>query len=157
MLSLAKRLKAPIFQASTSEVYGDPAVHPQQEGDWGYVNSIGIRSCYDERRRDAEPLFFDYHRQHRLDTKVARISTLRSADAGWRWTVVSNFIAQTLLGEDITIYGDAQQTRLFCYVDDLIRIFLVFMDVGANIRGPINLGNPKKFTICELAERGWRK
>ena len=154
MLGLAKRLKAPIFQASTSEVYGDPSVHPQQESYWGNVNPIGIRSCYDEGKRCAETLFFDYHRQHGLDIKVARIfNTYGPRMHAGDGRVVSNFIVQALLGEDITIYGDGQQTRSFCYVDDLVRGFLAFMDAGPDVHGPINLGNPNEFTIRELAEK----
>ncbi len=153
MLGLAKRLKIPIFQASTSEVYGDPSVHPQQESYWGNVNPIGIRSCYDEGKRCAETLFFDYYRQHNLDIKVARIFNtygprMHAADG----RVVSNFIVQALQGEDITIYGDGSQSRSFCYVDDLIRGFLTFMDAGPELHGPINLGNPETLTIRELAE-----
>ncbi len=154
MLGLAKRLKVPIFQASTSEVYGDPSVHPQTESYWGNVNPIGIRSCYDEGKRCAETLFFDYHRQHNLDIKEARIFNtygprMHAADG----RVVSNFIVQALQGEDITIYGDGSQSRSFCYVDDLIRGFLAFMDAGPELHGPINLGNPNEFTIRELAEQ----
>ena len=154
MLGLAKRLKVPIFQASTSEIYGDPAEHPQTEGYWGNVNPIGIRSCYDEGKRCAETLFFDYHRQNKLDIKVARIFNtygprMHAADG----RVVSNFIVQALLGEDITMYGDGSQTRSFCYVDDLVRGFLAFMDAGPEVHGPINLGNPNEFTILELAEK----
>lgn len=154
MLGLAKRLKAPIFQASTSEVYGDPAVHPQVEEYWGNVNPIGIRSCYDEGKRCAETLFFDYHRQHGLDIKVARIfNTYGPRMNAGDGRVVSNFIVQALRGEDITIYGDGQQTRSFCYVDDLIAGFLAFMDAGPDVHGPINIGNPNEFTIRELAEK----
>ncbi|WP_373457048.1 UDP-glucuronic acid decarboxylase family protein [Porphyrobacter sp. GA68] len=154
MLGLAKRLKAPIFQASTSEVYGDPAVHPQVEEYWGNVNPIGIRSCYDEGKRCAETLFFDYHRQHGLDIKVARIfNTYGPRMNAGDGRVVSNFIVQALRGEDITIYGDGQQTRSFCYVDDLVAGFLSFMDAGPDIHGPINIGNPNEFTIRELAEK----
>ncbi len=154
MLGLAKRLRVPIFQASTSEVYGDPSVHPQTEDYWGNVNPIGIRSCYDEGKRCAETLFFDYHRQHQLDIKVARIFNtygprMHASDG----RVVSNFIVQALKGEDITIFGDGQQTRSFCYVDDLIDGFLAFMDAGPEIHGPINLGNPNEFTIRQLAEQ----
>jgi UDP-glucuronate decarboxylase len=154
MLGLAKRLKVPIFQASTSEVYGDPSVHPQTESYWGNVNPIGIRSCYDEGKRCAETLFFDYHRQHALDVKVARIFNtygprMHASDG----RVVSNFIVQALRGEDITIFGDGAQTRSFCYVDDLIAGFLAFMDAGPEVHGPINLGNPNEFTIRELAEQ----
>ena len=154
MLGLAKRLKVPIFQASTSEVYGDPDVHPQPESYWGNVNPIGIRSCYDEGKRCAETLFFDYHRQHGLDIKVARIFNtygprMNAADG----RVVSNFIVQALQGEDITIYGDGSQTRSFCYVDDLVQGFLNFMDQGPEVNGPINIGNPNEFTIRQLAEQ----
>src|SRR5690606_26928224 len=154
MLGLAKRLKVPIFQASTSEVYGDPSVHPQTEAYWGNVNPIGVRSCYDEGKRCAETLFFDYHRQHNLDIKVARIFNtygprMHAADG----RVVSNFIVQALRGEDITIYGDGSQTRSFCYVDDLIAGFLALMEAGPDVHGPINLGNPNEFTILELAEK----
>ena len=153
MLGLAKRLKARIFQASTSEVYGDPDVHPQTEEYWGRVNPIGIRSCYDEGKRCAETLFFDYHRQHRLDIKVARIfNTYGPRMHPNDGRVVSNFIVQALQNRDITLYGDGQQTRSFCYVDDLVEGFLRFMDTPATLTGPINLGNPKEFTIRELAE-----
>ena len=153
MLGLAKRLKIPIFQASTSEVYGDPAIHPQVESYWGNVNPIGIRSCYDEGKRCAETLFFDYNRQHDLDIKVARIFNTygpRMHPADGR--VVSNFIVQALQGHDITIFGDGLQTRSFCYVDDLVEGFLRFMDAGPEVHGPINLGNPNEFTIGQLAE-----
>ncbi|TCJ31896.1 UDP-glucuronic acid decarboxylase family protein [Parafrankia sp. BMG5.11] len=158
MLGLAKRLKVPIFQASTSEVYGDPAVHPQTEAYWGNVNPIGIRSCYDEGKRCAETLFFDYHRQHHLKIKVARIFNtygprMHAADG----RVVSNFIVQALKGEDITIYGDGSQTRSFCYVDDLLRGFLALMDTADEVTGPINIGNPNEFTIRQLAEAVVRK
>ena len=153
MLELAERLRIPILQASTSEVYGDPAVHPQPEEYWGNVNPIGLRACYDEGKRCAETLFFDYHRQHRLSIKVARIFNTYGPrmhpDDG---RVVSNFIMQALKGEDITIYGDGTQTRSFCYVDDLIDGLLRFMDTTAEHTGPINLGNPGEFTILELAE-----
>jgi len=159
LLGLAKRLKATIFQASTSEVYGDPAVHPQTEAYWGNVNPIGLRSCYDEGKRCAETLFFDYHRQHGLDIRVARIfNTYGPRMHPNDGRVVSNFIVQALKGDDITLYGDGQQTRSFCYVDDMIEGFLRFMDLpkGANgapgFPGPINLGNPGEFTICQLAE-----
>ncbi|SEQ77857.1 UDP-glucuronate decarboxylase [Loktanella sp. DSM 29012] len=154
MLGLAKRLKCKIFQASTSEVYGDPSVHPQPEGYWGNVNPIGIRSCYDEGKRCAETLFFDYHRQHGLDIKVARIFNTygpRMHHADGR--VVSNFIVQALLGQPITIYGDGQQTRSFCYVDDLVEGFIRLMDTGPDVTGPMNLGNPGEFTMLELAEQ----
>ncbi|MGL4813568.1 MAG: UDP-glucuronic acid decarboxylase family protein [Beijerinckiaceae bacterium] len=153
MLGLAKRLKARIFQASTSEVYGDPTVHPQREDYWGNVNPIGIRSCYDEGKRCAETLFFDYHRQHRLDIKVARIfNTYGPRMHPNDGRVVSNFIVQALRGEDITIYGDGSQTRSFCYVDDLVRAFVLLMATGPDTTGPMNLGNPSEFTILELAE-----
>lgn len=159
MLGLAKRLNARIFQASTSEVYGDPSVHPQTEDYWGNVNPIGIRSCYDEGKRCAETLFFDYHRQHGLDIRVARIfNTYGPRMHPNDGRVVSNFIVQALRGEDITIYGEGQQTRSFCYVDDLIEGFIRFMDLprGENgapgFPGPINLGNPGEFTIRQLAE-----
>ena len=153
MLGLAKRLKCRIFQASTSEVYGDPTVHPQTEDYWGNVNPIGTRSCYDEGKRCAETLFFDYHRQHGLDIKVARIfNTYGPRMHPNDGRVVSNFIVQALKGEPITIYGDGSQTRAFCYVDDLIKGFVKLMDSPAGITGPINLGNPGEFTIRELAE-----
>ena len=153
MLGLAKRLKCRIFQASTSEVYGDPAVHPQTEGYWGNVNPIGIRSCYDEGKRCAETLFFDYHRQHKLDIKVARIfNTYGPRMHPNDGRVVSNFIVQALRGEPITIYGEGRQTRSFCYVDDLIEGFVRFMDTPQGFTGPLNLGNPGEFTILQLAE-----
>ena len=153
MLGLAKRLNAKIMQASTSEVYGDPAVHPQTEEYWGNVNTIGPRACYDEGKRCAETLFFDYHRQHKLPIKVIRIfNTYGPRMHPNDGRVVSNFIIQALKGEPITVYGDGQQTRSFCYVDDLIEGFLRFMDTPADITGPINLGNPGEFTILELAE-----
>jgi len=153
MLGLAKRLKCKIFQASTSEVYGDPTVHPQPESYWGNVNPIGIRSCYDEGKRCAETLFFDYHRQHRLDIKVARIfNTYGPRMHPNDGRVVSNFIVQALRGEPITIYGEGQQTRSFCYVDDLIEGFVRLMGTDATCTGPINLGNPGEFTIRQLAE-----
>lgn len=153
MLGLAKRLKCRIFQASTSEVYGDPVVHPQVEGYWGNVNPIGIRSCYDEGKRCAETLFFDYHRQHQLDIKVARIfNTYGPRMHPNDGRVVSNFIVQALKGEDITIYGEGQQTRSFCYVDDLIEGFVRLMGSEAGYPGPVNLGNPGEFTIRQLAE-----
>lgn len=154
MLGLAKRLGCKIFQASTSEVYGDPAVHPQPEEYWGNVNPIGPRSCYDEGKRCAETLFFDYHRQHGLDIKVVRIFNTygpRMHHADGR--VVSNFIVQALRGEPITIFGDGQQTRSFCYVDDLVEGFLRMMETDASVTGPVNLGNPGEFTIRELAEK----
>ena len=153
MLGLAKRLKCRIFQASTSEVYGDPVVHPQIESYWGNVNPIGIRSCYDEGKRCAETLFFDYHRQHQLDIKVARIfNTYGPRMHPNDGRVVSNFIVQALRGESITIYGEGQQTRSFCYVDDLIEAFVRFMDTDVGFTGPVNLGNPTEFTIRQLAE-----
>ncbi|HRK64333.1 MAG TPA: SDR family oxidoreductase [Terricaulis sp.] len=153
MLGLAKRLKARIFQASTSEVYGDPAQHPQTEEYWGNVNPIGVRSCYDEGKRCAETLFFDYHRQHKLEIKVARIfNTYGPRMHPNDGRVVSNFIMQALQNDDITIFGDGAQTRSFCYVDDLIDGFLKLMDSPAEITGPINLGNPNEFRIIELAE-----
>ena len=153
MLGLAKRTKARIFQASTSEVYGDPEVHPQQENYWGRVNPIGIRSCYDEGKRCAETLFFDYQRQHGLEIKVVRIFNTygpRMHPSDGR--VVSNFIVQALRGEDITIYGDGSQTRSFCYVDDLIEGFMRMMASPKEVTGPINMGNPGEFTIRQLAE-----
>ncbi len=154
MLGLAKRLKARILQASTSEVYGDPEVHPQTEGYWGRVNPIGIRSCYDEGKRCAETLFFDYHRQHALDIKVVRIfNTYGPRMHPNDGRVVSNFIVQALRGEDITIYGDGTQTRSFCYVDDLIEALVRMMDTEAGFTGPINIGTPTEFTMIELAER----
>ncbi|WP_042695791.1 UDP-glucuronic acid decarboxylase family protein [Azospirillum sp. B506] len=154
MLGLAKRVGARIMQASTSEVYGDPAVHPQPEEYWGNVNTTGPRACYDEGKRCAETLFFDYHRQHKLDIKVIRIfNTYGPRMHPNDGRVVSNFIIQALKGEPITIYGDGQQTRSFCYVDDLIEGFLRFMDTPAGVTGPINLGNPGEFTMLELAEK----
>ena len=153
VLGLAKRLKCRTFQASTSEVYGDPAVHPQNEDYWGHVNPIGPRSCYDEGKRCAETLFFDYHRQHGLEIKVARIFNTygpRMHPADGR--VVSNFIMQALRGEPITVYGEGSQTRSFCFVEDLIEGFVALMDSDASITGPINLGNPNEFTIRQLAE-----
>jgi len=153
MLGLAKRVGARIFQASTSEVYGDPELHPQPESYWGNVNPIGPRSCYDEGKRCAETLFFDYYRQHNLDIKVARIFNTygpRMHPSDGR--VVSNFIVQALRGEDITIYGDGSQTRSFCYVDDLIEGFIRLMDTEAGFTGPVNLGNPNEFSMLELAE-----
>jgi UDP-glucuronate decarboxylase len=152
MLGLAKRTKAKILQASTSEVYGDPEVHPQPESYWGHVNPIGIRSCYDEGKRCAETLFFDYHRQHNLQIKVARIfNTYGPRMHPQDGRVVSNFIVQALSGEDITIYGDGSQTRSFCYVDDLIDAFVRLMATPDDFTGPVNLGNPIEFTILELA------
>ena len=153
MLGLAKRTKAKIFQASTSEVYGDPEVHPQQESYWGRVNPIGIRSCYDEGKRCAETLFFDYYRQHQLEIKVARIfNTYGPRMHPKDGRVISNFIVQALRGENITIYGDGSQTRSFCYVDDLIEGFVRLMATSRDVTGPINLGNPGEFTIKQLAE-----
>ena len=159
MLGLAKRLRARIFQASTSEVYGDPSVHPQQEAYWGNVNPIGPRSCYDEGKRCAETLFFDYYRQHKLDIRVARIfNTYGPRMHPNDGRVVSNFIVQALKGEDLTVYGDGSQTRSFCYVDDLVEGFLRFMQLPGRagepgFPGPINLGNPVEFTIRALAEK----
>jgi UDP-glucuronate decarboxylase len=154
MLGLAKRLRAPILQASTSEVYGDPEVHPQPEGYWGRVNPIGIRSCYDEGKRCAETLFFDYHRQHKLAIKVVRIfNTYGPQMHPNDGRVVSSFIVQALRGDPITIFGDGQQTRSFCYVDDLIEAMMRMMAMPADFTGPVNLGNPVEFTIHELAER----
>ena len=153
MLGLAKRTKARILQASTSEVYGDPSVHPQEESYWGNVNPIGPRSCYDEGKRCAETLFFDYHRQHQLDIKVARIfNTYGPRMHPNDGRVVSNFIVQALRGEDITLYGDGQQTRSFCYVDDLVDGLVRMMESSDGTTGPINLGNPTEFTIKELAD-----
>ena len=153
MLGLAKRVKARILQASTSEVYGDPEVHPQPEAYWGRVNPIGIRSCYDEGKRCAETLFFDYHRQHQTDIKVIRIfNTYGPRMHPNDGRVVSNFIVQAIRGEDITIYGDGQQTRSFCYVDDLVEGMLRMMVTEAGFTGPVNLGNPNEFTMIELAE-----
>ena len=153
MLGLAKRVKARILQASTSEVYGDPQVHPQPESYWGNVNSIGPRSCYDEGKRCAETLFFDYHRQHALEIKVMRIfNTYGPRMLPNDGRVVSNFIVQALKGDDITIYGDGKQTRSFCYVDDLIEGMLRMMDSPAGFTGPVNVGNPGEFSMLELAE-----
>ncbi|WP_372522596.1 UDP-glucuronic acid decarboxylase family protein, partial [Sulfuricaulis sp.] len=154
MLGLAKRIKAKIFQASTSEVYGDPKVHPQREDYWGHVNPVGIRSCYDEGKRCAETLFFDYRRQHNLRIKVARIfNTYGPRMHPHDGRVVSNFIVQALKGEPITVYGDGKQTRSFCYVDDLIEGFIRLMNTTDDFTGPVNLGNPGEFTIRELAEK----
>jgi UDP-glucuronate decarboxylase len=154
MLGLAKRVRARILQASTSEVYGDPEVHPQTEDYWGRVNPIGIRSCYDEGKRCAETLFFDYHRQHSLDIKVVRIfNTYGPRMHPEDGRVVSNFIVQALRGEDITIYGDGMQTRSFCYVDDLISGIIKMMQSESGFTGPVNLGNPSEFTIAELAKK----
>jgi UDP-glucuronate decarboxylase len=153
MLGLAKRVGARILQASTSEVYGDPEVHPQKEEYWGRVNPIGIRSCYDEGKRCAETLFFDYRRQHDLEIKVVRIfNTYGPRMHPHDGRVVSNFIVQALQGEDITIYGDGSQTRSFCYVDDLVEAMLRTMDTPADFTGPVNIGNPGEFTMIELAE-----
>ncbi|MBT8109131.1 MAG: SDR family oxidoreductase [Gammaproteobacteria bacterium] len=154
MLGLAKRLKARIFQASTSEVYGDPDVHPQPESYWGRVNPVGFRACYDEGKRCAETLFFDYFRQHNLDIKVVRIfNTYGPRMHPNDGRVVSSFIVQALNGEDITIFGDGQQTRSFCYVDDLIDAFMLMMETERGFTGPVNVGNPAEFTILELAEK----
>lgn len=154
MLGLAKRIKAKIFQASTSEVYGDPQVHPQPEAYWGHVNPHGIRACYDEGKRCAETLFFDYHRQHKLNIKIARIFNTYGPrmhpDDG---RVVSNFIVQALRGDPITVYGDGKQSRSFCYVDDLIEAFVLLMDTPDDFTGPVNTGNPHEFTILELAHK----
>jgi UDP-glucuronate decarboxylase len=152
MLGLAKRIKAKIFQASTSEVYGDPEVHPQPESYWGHVNPNGIRACYDEGKRCAETLFFDYHRQHRLRIKIARIFNTYGPRMNLNdGRVVSNFIVQALQGEPITVYGDGQQSRSFCYVDDLIEVFIRLMESDDAFIGPVNVGNPGEFTILELA------
>lgn len=154
MLGLAKRLRAKILQASTSEVYGDPDVHPQTEDYWGHVNPIGPRSCYDEGKRCAETLFFDYHRQNQLRIKVARIfNTYGPRMHPNDGRVVSNFIVQALLGRDITVYGEGSQTRSFCYVDDLINGLMLLMQSPDPVTGPINLGNPNEFTILELASQ----
>lgn len=154
MLGLAKRVGARILQASTSEVYGDPAVHPQREDYWGHVNPVGPRSCYDEGKRCAETLFFDYHRQHGLRIKVARIFNTYGPRMQPRdGRVVSNFIVQALAGEDITVYGDGSQTRSFCYVDDLVDGLMRLMATPDGVTGPVNLGNPSEFTIMELAEK----
>jgi UDP-glucuronate decarboxylase len=154
MLGLAKRLRAKVFQASTSEVYGDPEVHPQHESYWGNTNPIGLRSCYDEGKRCAETLFFDYWRQHQLQIKVARIfNTYGPRMHPNDGRVVSNFIVQALQGDDITLYGDGSQTRSFCYVDDLVEAFVRIMATGDDFVGPVNIGNPGEFTILELAEK----
>jgi len=154
MLGLAKRTKAKIFQASTSEVYGDPSQHPQQETYWGNVNPIGIRSCYDEGKRCAETLFMDYHRENNVNIKIVRIFNTYGPNMHPQdGRVVSNFIVQAIKGSDITIYGKGQQTRSFCYVDDLVDGFLKLMDSDASLIGPVNLGNPVEFTILELAEK----
>jgi len=153
MLGLAKRVKARMLQASTSEVYGDPEVHPQKEDYWGRVNPIGIRSCYDEGKRCAETLMFDYHRQHRMEIKVARIfNTYGPRMHPNDGRVVSNFIVQALRGDDITVYGDGNQTRSFCYVDDLIDGIIRLMESPADFLGPVNLGNPVEYSMRELAE-----
>ena len=153
MLGLAKRVKAKILQASTSEVYGDPEVHPQPESYWGKVNPVGIRSCYDEGKRCAETLFFDYWRQHQLEIKVVRIFNTYGPRMHPRdGRVVSNFIVQALRGEDITIYGDGSQTRSFCYVDDLLEAMVRAMNTGSDFTGPVNIGNPTEFTMLELSE-----
>jgi UDP-glucuronate decarboxylase len=153
MLGLAKRTQAKILQASTSEVYGNPAVHPQTEDYWGNVNCVGIRSCYDEGKRCAETLFFDYYRQHNLDIRVVRIfNTYGPRMHPNDGRVVSNFILQALRNKDITVYGDGRQTRSFCYVDDMIEGVIRMMDAPDGFTGPVNLGNPEEFTILELAE-----
>ena len=153
MLGLAKRLNTKILQASTSEVYGDPEEHPQSEGYWGRVNPVGIRSCYDEGKRCAETLFFDYWRQHKINIKVVRIfNTYGPRMQPNDGRVVSNFIIQALLGQDITIYGKGTQTRSFCYVDDMIDGIIKMMDSNNNFIGPVNLGNPSEYTILDLAE-----
>ena len=154
LLGLAKRVNAKIFQASTSEVYGDPAIHPQVESYWGNVNPIGVRSCYDEGKRCAETLFFDYYRQYKLDIKVARIFNTygpRMHPSDGR--VVSNFIVQALNGEQLTVYGDGNHTRCFCYIDDMIKGILAFMQEDNGFTGPLNLGNPHEISILELAEK----
>tara|TARA_B100000902_G_C27089493_1_gene803084 strand:- start:244 stop:900 length:657 start_codon:yes stop_codon:yes gene_type:complete len=152
MLGLAKRLNVPILQASTSEVYGDPEIHPQPENYWGRVNPIGLRACYDESKRVAETLFFDYHRQHGVEIRVARIFNTygprMAADDG---RVVSNFIVQALRGEPLTLYGDGSQTRSFCYVDDLVSGLVALGENSSGETGPINIGNPEEFTMLELA------
>ena len=154
MLGLAKRCKAKILQASTSEVYGDPEMHPQSESYWGHVNPIGIRSCYDEGKRCAETLFFDYHRQHQVRIKVVRIfNTYGPRMHPNDGRVVSNFIMQALRGEDITLFGDGLQTRSFCYVDDLLDAMIRMMDTSDDIPGPVNIGNPTEFTMAELANQ----
>jgi len=154
MLGLAKRTRAKILHASTSEVYGNPTVHPQTEGYWGHVNPIGLRSCYDEGKRCAETLFFDYHRQHKLRIKVARIfNTYGPRMHPNDGRVVSNFIEQALKGAPITVYGDGKQTRSFCYVDDLIEALVRLMATSDDFTGPVNLGNPEEFTILELARK----
>jgi UDP-glucuronate decarboxylase len=153
LLGLAKRLKVKILQASTSEVYGDPEVHPQPEGYWGKVNPIGIRSCYDEGKRCAETLFFDYFRQHNVQIKVLRIFNTYGPNMNINdGRVISNFIVKALKGEDITIYGDGQQSRSFCYVDDMIDAFILMMNSASTVTGPINVGNPTEFSMLDLAE-----
>jgi UDP-glucuronate decarboxylase len=154
MLGLAKRTKARILQASTSEIYGDPVIHPQIESYWGNVNPIGLRSCYDEGKRCAETLFFDYYRQHKVEIKIIRIfNTYGPRMHPNDGRVVSNFIMQALQNKDITIYGDGKQTRSFCYVDDLINAFILMMDSPSDFTGPVNIGNPGEFTMLELAEK----
>jgi UDP-glucuronate decarboxylase len=154
MLGLAKRTGARILQASTSEVYGDPEIHPQKESYWGHVNPIGIRSCYDEGKRCAETLFFDYWRQNRIEIKVLRIfNTYGPRMQPNDGRVISNFMVQAMQGNDITIYGDGSQTRSFCYVDDLIEGMIKFMNTSSDVTGPMNLGNPTEFTVLELAEK----
>ncbi len=154
MLGLAKRVKAKILQASTSEVYGDPQMHPQREEYWGHVNPVGLRSCYDEGKRCAETLFFDYHRQHKLRIKVARIfNTYGPRMHPNDGRVVSNFIVQALQGKPITVYGDGRQTRSFCYVDDLVDALIRLMNTADDFTGPVNTGNPNEFTILELAQK----
>src|SRR5258708_1502476 len=154
MLGLAKRVKAKILQASTSEVYGDPEVHPQVESYWGHVNPIGLRSCYDEGKRCAETLFFDYHRQHKLRIKVPRIFNTNGPRMHPNdGRVVSNFVIQALKGEPITIYGDGSQTRSFCYVDDLVEALMRVMASDDDVTGPMNVGNPREFPILQLAEK----
>jgi UDP-glucuronate decarboxylase len=154
MLGLAKRLRARILQASTSEVYGNPSVHPQPETYWGSVNPIGVRSCYDEGKRCAETLFFDYHRQHRLRIKVARIfNTYGPRMHQHDGRVVSNFIIQALKGDNITVYGDGSHTRSFCYIDDMIEGLMRLMNTSDDVTGPVNLGNPSEMSILELAEK----
>jgi UDP-glucuronate decarboxylase len=154
MLGLAKRVNAKIFQASTSEIYGDPSVHPQPESYWGNVNSIGIRSCYDEGKRCAETLFYDYHRQHKVDIKVGRLFNTYGPNMHVNdGRVVSNFIMQALQNNPITIYGKGDQTRSFCYVDDIVELIIRFMNTDNSFTGPMNMGNPGEFTIKELAKK----
>ena len=158
MLGLAKRLSVPILQASTSEIYGDPLVHPQVESYWGNVNTIGPRACYDEGKRCAETLFFDYHRQHKLPIKVVRIfNTYGPRMHPHDGRVVSNFIVQALKGEPISVFGDGLQTRSFCYVDDLVSAMVMMMETEDDVRGPLNIGNPTEFTMIELAEMVLKK